>query len=146
MAATDKDVIWFEELTIGDVGIVGGKNASLGEMVRELAPKGIEVPPGFATSADAFRRYITANALDDRIAQAMDRLGAGKATLQDTGSRIRQSILEGEWPEGPRRRSARPMPNWPAAPARRSRPSPSAPRPRPRTCRTPASRASRRPS
>ncbi len=98
MATTDKDVIWFEALTIGDVGIVGGKNASLGEMVRELSPKGIEVPPGFATSADAFRRYITANALDDRIAQAMDRLGAGKATLQDAGRRIREAILEGEWP------------------------------------------------
>jgi pyruvate, water dikinase len=99
MAVTDKDVIWFEELTIGDVGIVGGKNASLGEMVRELAPKGIEVPPGFATSADAFRRYITANALDGTIAQAMERLGSGKATLQETGTRIRQAILEGEWPE-----------------------------------------------
>jgi pyruvate, water dikinase len=98
MAAPDKDVIWFEDLTIGDVGIVGGKNASLGEMVRELAPQGIEVPPGFATSADAFRRYITANALDGSIAGSMERLGAGKATLQETGARIRQSILEGEWP------------------------------------------------
>ena len=98
MARPDKDVIWFEDLTIGDVGIVGGKNASLGEMVRELAPKGIEVPPGFATSADAFRRYITANALDGSIAAAMDRLASGKATLQETGTRIRQSILEGEWP------------------------------------------------
>jgi pyruvate,water dikinase len=98
MPATDRDVIWFEDLTIGDVGIVGGKNASLGEMVRELAPKGIEVPPGFATSADAFRRYITANALDGSIAAAMDRLGLGKATLQESGARIRQSILEGTWP------------------------------------------------
>jgi pyruvate, water dikinase len=99
MGKRDTDVIWFEDLTIGDVGIVGGKNASLGEMVRELAPKGIEVPPGFATSADAFRRYITANALDGTIAAAMDRLGSGKATLQETGSRIRQSILDGDWPE-----------------------------------------------
>jgi pyruvate,water dikinase len=98
MAATENDVIWFEDLTIGDVGLVGGKNASLGEMVRELAPKGIEVPPGFATSADAFRRYITANALDGSIAAAMDRLASGKATLQETGARIRQSILDGEWP------------------------------------------------
>jgi pyruvate,water dikinase len=98
MAGTDKDVIWFENLTIGDVGIVGGKNASLGEMVRELAPKGIEVPPGFATSADAFRRYIRANALNESIAGAMNRIGAGKATLQETGARIRQSILAGEWP------------------------------------------------
>ncbi len=98
MGKRDTDVIWFEDLTIGDVGIVGGKNASLGEMVRELAPKGIEVPPGFATSADAFRRYITANALDGTIAAAMDRLASGKATLQETGGRIRQSILDGDWP------------------------------------------------
>lgn len=95
----DRDVIWFEELTIGDVGIVGGKNASLGEMVRELGAKGIDVPPGFATSADAFRRYVTANKLNDAIGAAMDRLGSGKATLQETGTKIRQSILDGDWPE-----------------------------------------------
>src|SRR6056297_2481107 len=94
----DQDVIWFEELTIGDVGIVGGKNASLGEMVRELGAKGIDVPPGFATSADAFRRYIRANTLNDLIDEAMDRLDAGKATLQQTGTKIRQTILDGDWP------------------------------------------------
>src|SRR6056297_1887079 len=95
----DQDVIWFEELTIGDVAIVGGKNASLGEMVRELGAKGIDVPPGFATSADAFRRYIKANNLYDVIGEAMDRLDAGKATLQQTGTKIRQTILDGDWPE-----------------------------------------------
>ena len=92
-------VVWFEDLSLEDVGSVGGKNASLGEMVRELGEKGIDVPPGFATSADAFRRYIKANNLYDVIGEAMDRLDAGKATLQQTGTKIRQTILDGDWPE-----------------------------------------------
>ena len=46
---------WFEELTIDDVPIVGGKNASLGEMYRELTPQGIRIPNGFAVTADAYR-------------------------------------------------------------------------------------------
>ena len=60
MAMKDADplVLWFEDLSRGDVALVGGKNSSLGEMVRQLAPKGIQVPPGFATTAQAFRDYL----------------------------------------------------------------------------------------
>ena len=64
MGSESKSVIWFEELTRKDVSIVGGKNASLGEMIRELTDLGIKVPPGFATTADAFRRYVAHNKLD----------------------------------------------------------------------------------
>ncbi len=53
-------VRWFEELGIGDVPLVGGKNASLGEMYRELTGQGVRVPNGFAVTAEAFRDVITA--------------------------------------------------------------------------------------
>lgn len=53
-ASQDETVIWFENLTRGDVPRVGGKNASLGEMVSNLAGQGVAVPSGFATSADAY--------------------------------------------------------------------------------------------
>ena len=56
-------VIWFDKLGRGDVARVGGKNASLGEMVRNLDSKGVRVPPGFATTADAYWRYLDANGL-----------------------------------------------------------------------------------
>jgi pyruvate,water dikinase len=59
---------WFEEIGIGDVASVGGKNASLGEMVRNLGPYGITVPPGFAITADAYRQLLAANNLEPLIA------------------------------------------------------------------------------
>jgi pyruvate,water dikinase len=92
-------VVNFAQLRRGDVDIVGGKNASLGEMIQTLGAKGILVPPGFATTADAFRAYLTANDLDARIAVALDALASGKATLQKTGQQVRDMILHGAWPE-----------------------------------------------
>lgn len=89
----------FAELRRGDVETVGGKNASLGEMIHALGPKGILVPPGFATTADAFRAYLTANDLDARIGTALDALAAGKVTLHKTGQAIRDMILGGDWPK-----------------------------------------------
>jgi pyruvate,water dikinase len=98
MKDTDKRVLWFQDLSRGDVALVGGKNSSLGEMVRQLGAKGIKVPPGFATTADAFRDYLTANGLDDMIAATLARLEAGKITLPDAGTAIRQAIKAGEFP------------------------------------------------
>ena len=145
MAATENDVIWFEDLTIGDVGIVGGKNASLGEMVRELAPKGIEVPPGFATTRRRLpplhhgERPATGRSRPPWIASPRARR---RCRRRASASASRSSTANG--PPTSRPRSARPTPSLPAAPARLSRRSPSAPRPRRRTCPTRASRASRR--
>ncbi|MFA8444211.1 phosphoenolpyruvate synthase [Yoonia sp.] len=99
MAGAGNLVLNFAKLRRGDVETVGGKNASLGEMIQALEPKGILVPPGFATTADAFRAYLTANDLDARIGTALEALAAGKATLQKTGQTIRDLILGGEWPE-----------------------------------------------
>lgn len=91
-------IVWFETAKRGDVGRVGGKNASLGEMIAELSAKGIAVPGGFATTADAFRRFLTENGLDDLVRDQLDRMKSGRATLQQTGSRIREAIVGAEWP------------------------------------------------
>ena len=58
----------FETLSMHDVDKVGGKNSSLGEMIHNLTDKGVRVPGGFATTADAFREYLSHNGLADRIA------------------------------------------------------------------------------
>ena len=61
-------VRWFEDLDRQDVAQVGGKNASLGEMIRELRSEGVRVPGGFATTAAAYRAYVEHNGLADRLA------------------------------------------------------------------------------
>ncbi|MCX2720929.1 phosphoenolpyruvate synthase [Roseibium salinum] len=94
-----RPIIWFEEVKRGDIGLVGGKNASLGEMVQTLAPEGVRVPPGFATTADAYWNYIEANDLSGRIDELLAGMAAGKETLAETGKAIRTLILKGEWPE-----------------------------------------------
>jgi pyruvate,water dikinase len=60
-------VLWFEEVGIADVPLVGGKNASLGEMIRQLTPKGVNVPTGFATTAYAFRYFMEKAGLEARL-------------------------------------------------------------------------------
>ena len=62
-----KNILWFHEITLNDVPRVGGKNASLGEMFRELVPKGVKIPNGFAITADAYREFIRSNSLDQII-------------------------------------------------------------------------------
>jgi len=93
------NVIWFEDLKRGDVATVGGKNSSLGEMVSTLAPQGIDVPMGFATTADAYRAFIAANDLETRISDTMDALNEHRLTLSQAGQKVRQMIVEGHWPE-----------------------------------------------
>jgi pyruvate,water dikinase len=68
-------VSWFEDLDSGDVPRVGGKNASLGEMIRKLKHRGIRVPDGFATTAGAYREYLETNDLADKIQALLDDLG-----------------------------------------------------------------------
>ncbi len=97
MTKNASPVIWFENLRRTDVPLVGGKNASLGEMVHNLGAKGVQVPPGFATTADAYRRFITGNRLDAVIAGTLSELATGKLTLAEAGGAIRRAILRGEW-------------------------------------------------
>jgi len=90
----------FSELGINDVPLVGGKNASLGEMYRELKNEGIEIPNGFATTAEAYRQYIDHNNLQERIAKALDELDTRDVKqLAVTGAKIRQWIMHGNMPK-----------------------------------------------
>jgi pyruvate,water dikinase len=98
MQGRDRNLVWFEVLGRGDVARVGGKNASLGEMVRTLGEQGIRVPPGFATTSDAYRCYINENALNDVIASSLHELARERITLQEAGNRIRAEIRSGSWP------------------------------------------------
>jgi len=103
MTTEFRHLIWFEDLRRADVALVGGKNSSLGEMVAELGDLGIKVPPGYATTADAFRAFITANDLNQIIADTMRALSQGKIALADAGKKVRAAIAAGDWPEDTRR-------------------------------------------
>jgi pyruvate, water dikinase len=92
------DVLWFEDLARTDVARVGGKNASLGEMVRNLGGNGVNVPPGFATSAEAYWRFVDWNELRDTVSMLLKHLASGKSTLAEAGQAIRGEILRGDWP------------------------------------------------
>jgi pyruvate, water dikinase len=96
---TSAHVIWFDELGRSDVARVGGKNSSLGEMVRALATKGVPVPPGFATTADAFWRYVEANELRESVSATLADLDAGRIKLAEAGETIRRAFVRGEWPQ-----------------------------------------------
>ncbi len=100
MAALDRNLIWFEDVSRGDVGLVGGKNASLGEMTGTLKSRGIRVPEGFATTADAFRSFLRANDLIAVIADQLDALAKGSTSLHEAGAGIRAAIVAGDWPPG----------------------------------------------
>jgi len=99
MAERNKYIRWFEDLGSDDVPQVGGKNASLGEMIRSLKKEGVRVPDGFATTAVAYREYIAANGIEDAIRDNLEAMKTGKATLYETGAAIRRLFLNGEFPE-----------------------------------------------
>lgn len=85
---------WFHELSMADVALVGGKNASLGEMYRELTPLGIRVPPGFAVTAEAYRHYMRASQLESFIREQLADLNTHNLSeLAERGRRIREAIL-----------------------------------------------------
>lgn len=92
-------IAWFETLRRTDVGRVGGKNASLGEMVQALAANGIQVPPGFATTASAYWEFVEANDLKDRIAGHLAAWQEQRISLSEAGEAIRSLILKASWPE-----------------------------------------------
>lgn len=95
--ADAQQVVWFEEIRRHDVARVGGKNASLGEMVGNLAGEGVKVPAGFATTADAYWRFIDSNGLRAFISSTLADLEARCITLAEAGSTLRSAFMRGEW-------------------------------------------------
>ncbi len=93
------NVIPFEQLRNTDVPSVGGKNASLGEMISQLKAKGVRVPTGFATSADAYREFLAQNGLDKKINAQLNALNVDDTqALAKCGEQIRQWIMETDFP------------------------------------------------
>lgn len=92
-------VIWFEDLGINDVDRVGGKNASLGEMIRNLSTLGVSVPGGFATTAHAYRDFIHQSDLQANIDHSLEQLDVEDVRqLAIVGKQIRQTILDASFP------------------------------------------------
>ena len=92
-------VLWFSELGMNDVEIVGGKNASLGEMISNLTAKGVSVPNGFATTAAAFREFLQHESLEQRIEQRLVGLDIDDVkALAAAGTEIRQWIVDAPFP------------------------------------------------
>jgi pyruvate,water dikinase len=93
-------LLWFKDCGIRDVPIVGGKNASLGEMIRNLSGKGILVPNGFATTAHAYQHFLRANGLDAKLHELFSGLSVENLQqLRNVGSQARAMILEAHMPD-----------------------------------------------
>ncbi|MGB7839479.1 MAG: phosphoenolpyruvate synthase, partial [Terrimicrobiaceae bacterium] len=90
---------WFNEIGIDDVPLVGGKNASLGEMYRNLASAGVKVPNGFAITADAYRHFLRATGVDTQIKDILRDLDTRDIeNLRQRGTRVRHAIMSAEIP------------------------------------------------
>ena len=98
--AEHANVRWFSDLGLGDLEQVGGKNSSLGEMVSHLTDLGVRVPNGFATTADAFHRFIGDTGLRERIAGLLDGLDTDDTRqLAAVGSEIREAVVGQAFPD-----------------------------------------------
>ncbi|WP_105901359.1 phosphoenolpyruvate synthase [Vibrio gangliei] len=95
----DQNVVWYDALSMHDVDKVGGKNASLGEMVANLSNAGVKVPNGYATTAFAFNQFLEHNQLNDRIYHLLDELDVDDVNaLKKAGEIIRQWVFDAPFP------------------------------------------------
>tara|TARA_Y100000310_G_scaffold345853_1_gene471439 strand:+ start:22353 stop:24767 length:2415 start_codon:yes stop_codon:yes gene_type:complete len=93
-------VLWFKDLTIDDVPLVGGKNASLGEMYKNLGKKGVNVPNGFAVTAYAYRYFLKKAGIQKRIKEILSDLDTHDIrNLSERGRKVRELILGAEFPK-----------------------------------------------
>lgn len=100
MPENKKYVLWFDEIGIGDVPSVGGKNASLGEMYRELTPKGVKIPNGFATTADAYWHFLSSAGILDKLKQTLEGLdNSNVKDLAARGKKARELIGSAKLPD-----------------------------------------------
>jgi pyruvate,water dikinase len=96
---TRRYIRWFRDLTLDDLPLVGGKNASLGELYRELSAAGVRVPEGFAVTADGYRAIVEDSGLGDRIAPLLRPIdGRDVAALARAGAAIRALVESAPWP------------------------------------------------
>lgn len=94
-----KPILFFDEIRIDDIALVGGKNASLGEMYSQLNPKGIRVPDGFALTADAFRAFCTHNLIHQQLQDLINTVHTDSYdNLASVGQQCRQLVLNGAFP------------------------------------------------
>jgi pyruvate,water dikinase len=99
-ATIPRFIRWFRELGIGDVPLVGGKNASLGEMFQALTPRGVRVPDGFAVTAEGYRHFLRSAGLDRRIDAILKGLDThDMANLEARGDEIRRVIVDATLPD-----------------------------------------------
>ncbi len=100
MEKSKKFILWFEETGIGDVPLVGGKNASLGEMYQELTKKGVKIPNGFSVTAYAYRYFIEKAGIKEKIKNILKDLNTGNMkNLSERGEKVRKTILEADIPK-----------------------------------------------
>ncbi|MET0693007.1 MAG: PEP/pyruvate-binding domain-containing protein, partial [Propionibacteriaceae bacterium] len=93
------NVVWFSEIGLADLEQVGGKNSSLGEMVGNLSAAGVRVPNGFATTAEAYRRFIGETGLAETISSLLADLDTDDVQLlAKVGKQIRESVVERQFP------------------------------------------------
>ena len=95
-----KNILWLDQINLTDLPQVGGKNSSLGEMIKFLAASDINVPGGFATTSDAFHDFLQQAKLEKKIQDVLSKLDVHDVhALQKAGSQIRQWILDATFPE-----------------------------------------------
>jgi pyruvate,water dikinase len=90
---------WFDSLSMDEVPVVGGKNASLGEMISSLKDEGVRVPDGFATTAEAYRRFVGEGGIVEEITSLLDELQSGNKSLDTVGKKIRRLFKKTAFPE-----------------------------------------------
>ena len=99
MAKNKKHILWFKQISSKDVALVGGKNASLGEMFSRLTKKGINIPDGFALTSSAYWYYLKVNGIDKKLKEIFKKFNPEDIkSLEETGRKARQLILNGEIP------------------------------------------------
>lgn len=100
MRKDKNNILWFNEISVKDVPLVGGKNASLGEMFSQLSKKGVNIPNGFALTSSAYWYYLQANKIDKELERVFSKFNPNSlASLRETGRKARELILNSDFPK-----------------------------------------------
>jgi len=100
MNKSQKYILWFKRISKKDVLLVGGKNASLGEMIGELSSEGINIPDGFALTTAAYWYFLRENKIEEKLKEIFEKFNPQSIkSLQETGKGARSLILKAKFPE-----------------------------------------------